>query len=160
VSAEIRRIDPTLPAFDVATLADVARERLGPRRAGSAVVGAFGLLALGLAALGLYGLVSYIVHQRRREIGIRMALGADSRQIVRLVLAEGIRIALVGLALGAGFAVAATSLLSSMFVTVSAFDIGTWAFSAATVVAAVLAASAVPAMRAARLDPIVTLRNE
>ena len=160
VTAEVRRLDPTLPVFHVATMEDIARERLLPRKAGSTIVAAFGIMALGLAALGLYGVLSYVVMQRRREIGIRMALGAGHRAIVRMVLREGMRLALAGLAAGLALAAAATTLLASMFPVIGGFDPAALAVPAAVVIAIVLAATSLPALRAARLDPVTTLRNE
>jgi predicted permease len=160
VAAEVRRLDSSLPVFGVATLEDIASERLLPRRAGSTIVAAFGLLALGLAAVGLYGVVSYTVSQRRREIGVRMALGADHRAIVRMVLGEGFRVAAAGVGVGLALSAAATWLLASMFPTVSPWDPAAWGTPAAIVVATVMIASGLPAARAARTDPVSTLRSE
>jgi predicted permease len=160
VTAEVRRVDPTLPVFNVSTLKAAAAERLLPRRAGTTVVAAFGLLALGLAGIGLYGVVSHMVLQRRREIGVRIALGASQRAVVRLVLGEGVRLALAGLAAGIGLAAAATLLLASMFPSVGRLDAAALLAPAAVVTIIVLLASCLPARRAARLDPVAMLRND
>jgi predicted permease len=160
VTDVVRRIDPSLPVFNVSTLQAVAAERLLPKRAGSTVVAAFGLLALGLAGIGLYGVVSHMALQRRREIGIRMALGASQRTIVRMVVGEGIRLALVGLVAGLALAAAATTLLVSMFPSVGGIDAAVLAVPAAAIIVIVLGATCVPARRAARLDPVATLRTE
>jgi putative ABC transport system permease protein len=160
VTAEVRRLDATLPVFNVSTLRAAAAERLTPKRAGTTVVAAFGLLALGLAGIGLYGVVSHMVLQRRREIGVRMALGASHHAVVRMVLGEGVRLALAGLAGGLGLAAAATMLLASVFPSVGGPDPAAFAIPAALVTVIVLLASCLPARRAARMDAVAMLRND
>jgi putative ABC transport system permease protein len=124
------------------------------------LIGGFAVPALLLAALGIYGLVAYLVTQRRREIGIRMALGARPGAVLGLVLAEGMRLALVGIALGALGAVVATRWLQSQLYETSATDVPTFIVSAAVLVAIAAAATLVPARRATAIDPVRTLRAE
>jgi ABC-type antimicrobial peptide transport system permease subunit len=131
-----------------------------PTTLGAILMGAFGALALGLAAIGLYGVVAYSVSQRTREIGIRVALGASSGSVLRLVASRGTVLALTGLALGAVGAGAVGRLLESMLYGVSSFDV--WAFvGAATVLLGIAAiANLVPALGAMRVDPVRALRSE
>src|SRR5262249_31751856 len=125
-----------------------------------ALVGLFGVLALSLAAIGLYGVLSHAVAQRTREIGIRVALGAARREVLRLVVGQGMRLALLGIALGACGALAATRLLRSLLFGVATDDPLTSFVLIATLAAVALTACAVPAWRAARVDPIAALRAD
>jgi predicted permease len=159
--AELRRLDPDMPAFDVKTYEElIAGRSLLPVKLASSLAGAFGLLALVLAAVGLYGVVSFAVSQRVREIGLRMALGADRGSVVRDVLRHGTRLTLAGLGVGLAGALAAGPVLASLLAGVSPRDpvlIG----SVATLLSAVaLLATWIPARRAARLDPLRALRCE
>jgi putative ABC transport system permease protein len=136
------------------------RESLAYRRFMTLLIGGFAVPALLLAALGIYGLVAYLVTQRRREIGIRMALGARPGAVLGLVLAEGMRLALVGIALGALGAGVATRWLQSQLYETSATDVPTFIVSAAVLMAIAAAATLVPARRATAIDPVRTLRAE
>ena len=124
------------------------------------MLGAFATLALGLAAIGIYGVMSYSVTRRNRDIGVRVALGAQSRDIFRLILGEGLTLTAVGLAAGVAASLALSRLLAGLLFGVTATDPVT--FFAATIVLMLVAflASYVPARRAARLDPITALRLE
>ena len=121
---------------------------------------AFGGLALFLAAIGIYGVLAYTVAQRTSEIGIRMALGAQRSSVLRLVVGNGLTLALVGIALGSVGAVIATRALGRLVFGVSTTDPGVFAFVALTLTAVAVTAAAVPALRASRVDPIEALRNE
>jgi putative ABC transport system permease protein len=120
----------------------------------------FSALSLILAALGIYGVISYAVTQRTNEIGIRMALGAQQRDVVRLIGAGGLRIALAGTAIGAIGAWALTRFLTGMLFGVSAMDAVTFIAMALTLIAVTLVASYIPARRASRVDPLIALRYE
>jgi len=156
----VRELDPGVPLYAASTM----RERLDAERANarfaSALFAGFALLALALAALGLYAVIGYAVRQRRREIGTRIALGATPGEVVRLVLASGSRLALMGLGLGLLGAVALSRLLGSLLVEVAPTDVATYALTSAALAVVSLVALLVPARRATRVDPIEALRNE
>ena len=156
----IQRANPTLVARRARVADDYLREALAPTRFMLALLGAFAGVALVLAVVGLYGSIAYTVSQRTREIGIRIALGASARSVTRLVVGDGVRLALVGLVIGVGTAVAATRALSSLLYAVSASDPVTFTTIAVLVAAVALAASYLPARRAARIDPVDALRAE
>jgi ABC-type antimicrobial peptide transport system permease subunit len=122
--------------------------------------GFFGLTALLLACIGLYGLMAYTVTRRTHEIGIRMALGAQARDVLRLVMQETLLLVLLGVALGLGAAVATTRLISSLLFGLSATDPATLSLAALLLVAVAALAGYLPARRAASVDPIVALREE
>ena len=164
LASDVRRaladVDPGLPYVDLKTLPELLRPQLQPRRLGASIFGAFGLLALLLAAVGLYGVVSYSVAQRTHELGVRIALGADRGRVLRLVVGQGARLTLLGLAIGAAAALATTRFLAHLLYGVSAMDPLTFAGVAVVLSAAAAFASLVPALRATRADPLVALRRE
>jgi ABC-type antimicrobial peptide transport system permease subunit len=123
-------------------------------------VGAFGLLALGLAAIGIYGVTAYTTRQRTHEIGIRMALGADKEDILRLVLGHALRLTLLGVALGLAASFALTRYLSSLLLGVTSTDALTFSSVAVLLCAVALLACFLPARRAMRVDPMVALHYE
>jgi macrolide transport system ATP-binding/permease protein len=157
---EVQQMDANLPVYDVKTMNDHMRLSLFPLRAGAWVAGSFALLALTLAALGIYGVMAYSVSQRTREIGIRMALGATSRDVLSLVIKQGMQLALIGLGVGLAGSLAVTRLMSSVLYGVSATDAVTFALVSALLGVVVFAACYIPARRAARVDPMVALRCE
>jgi putative ABC transport system permease protein len=124
------------------------------------LLGAFAALALTLAAVGVYGVMAYLVAQRTREIGIRMALGARRTDVMRMIVAHGVRLALAGVAAGIVGAFVFTRLMASLLYEVSPTDPGTFAFVGAAVLAFILLACYVPSLRATRVDPNVALRCE
>jgi putative ABC transport system permease protein len=133
---------------------------VGSRRFQALLCGAFGGLALLLAALGLYGLIAWSVAQRTQEIGIRMALGAQRRSVLRMIVLEGLRLAGAGLAIGLLSALAVSRALQSQLYGVSSADPLTYAGVAALIVAVAVVASLLPARRAASIAPLVALRSE
>jgi putative ABC transport system permease protein len=158
--AEVQRLDKNLPLFDVRTLDSHLGIAFAQERTYATLIGGFALLAMLLAAVGLYGVMSYAVSQRTREIGIRMALGANQRDALFLVLSRSLKLG--GLGIGAGLigALALTQLVSSMLYGVSHTDAATFAFVAALLTVVLLAASYVPAYRATKVDPMIALRYE
>ncbi len=132
---------------------------LAPTRIGAAIIGVVGVLALLLAAVGLYGVIAYSVSLRTREVGIRMALGAERGQVLRMVLGQGTRLALVGVGLGAVLAAGATSVLQSMLYGVSAIDPLAYAGAAALLLLVALAANLAPAVAASRIAPATAIRG-
>jgi len=159
VGALVRRLDPELPIFDLQTMDDLLSESVSLPRLYLSVLGAFGGVAILLAAFGFYGVMSYVVGQRARELGVRLALGATPAGMLRLVMTQGLVITLVGVALGIAGALALTRVLESVMFGFSAVDPPIYAALAIVVIAVGLAASAMPARRAMRADPLDTLRQ-
>ena len=158
-----RRLQPLMPGAAYVTVMPM-RDIIDPRqrswRLGATMFVVFGALALVLAAIGLYSVIAYAVAQRRQEIGVRIALGARARDVVRLVLREGIRFAMVGVALGGAVAWWASRWVGPMLFSVSPKDPAVYGVVALVLLAAAVLASALPALRASRVDPNVALRSE
>jgi predicted permease len=151
------------PVFDVQTMREIASKSMSSQRFPMILLGAFASLALLLASVGIYGVISYWVAQRAHEIGIRMALGAESWDVFRMVIGQGLRLVLVGLAIGAAASLILTRLLSSyahLLYGVSASDPPTFVTATAVLTGAAVLASYVPARRATRVDPMTALRHE
>ena len=160
VEKTIHELNADLVVFDITSLE--LREQIasfGQRVAGT-FVGAFGLLALVLAAVGIYGVTSYTTRQRTHEIGIRMTLGASKRDVLRLVLGHGLRLTLIGVALGLAASFALTRFLTSLLLGVTSTDALTFSSVALLLCAVALFACFIPARRAMRVDPMVALRYE
>jgi predicted permease len=160
VQQELRRLDPNLPVFDVRTMRDNMAFSLLGYSISTSLLGGTGLLGLVLAAIGTFGLVSYSVTQRRREIGVRLALGAQRRDIERLVTGEGARLAALGIVLGLAGSALATRWLSALLYGVSPIDPATFAAAALFLGGVALLASYLPARRASAVDPVQALRCE
>ena len=156
----VQSVNPALVARRARIADDYVREALAPTRFTLALLGAFAVVALVLATVGLYGSIAYTVSQRTREIGIRIALGASYQSVIGLVLGDGVRLALIGLVIGAGAAVAASRTLSSLLYAVTAGDPATFVAISILVAAVALTASYLPARRAARVDPVDALRSD
>ncbi len=156
----IRREDSTLPLYGIRSMEDVVVETVGERRFATTLFSAFGAVALTLAAVGIFGVLAYVVEQRTREIGIRMAMGADRTKVVRLVAQEGVKLVALGLIVGFGVALAASRLLSDLLYEVEPTDPLTLTAVALVTLAAAALAASLPARRAARLQPMIALREE
>ncbi len=156
----VHSFDPDVPLGSVATLESIVHASMAETRFSMLVISAFGMLAVTLAAIGLYGVVSYSVMQRTREIGIRMALGAERRDVFAMVVGQGLRLAGMGIAIGVLCALAATRLISSQLYGVSASDPLTFAAVAAGLMIVAALACFVPARRAMTVDPTVALWSE
>jgi predicted permease len=156
----IHGIDPELPVLDIATLEEVVEESLGQRPLAMMLLAGFAVLALLLASVGVYSVLAYTVRQRVREIGIRMALGAPVRGVLRLVVIEGLKPTLIGVALGLVLAAGLVQVMETLLYGVSQHDPGTFSAVAVLMLCVGVAATLVPAYRATRVDPLVTLRAE
>jgi putative ABC transport system permease protein len=164
LAPQIRRIvqamDPTLPIVRLRSMDDVFAESVSRPRFLAQLLAVFAALALLLAAIGTYGILSYSVSERRREIGIHMALGATRGNVLRMVLGQGLRLTTVGLVMGLGAAFGLTRLLQAQLFNVKASDPTTMASVAVFIAAVALGACYIPASRATRVDPMVVLRDE
>ena len=153
-------MDKDQPLANVRTLESLLVRSIAPRRFNLLVLGLFALVALLLGAVGLYGVMSYSVTQRTHEIGIRMALGAQTRQVLKLVVQQGMAMALIGVAIGLIAAFALTRLMESLLFEVSATDPLTFVVVAVLLAVVALLACWIPARRAAKVDPMIALRYE
>ena len=160
VREAVKRADPDMPVDKVVPLGQVLQESIAEPRFRTLLLGAFALMAVVLAAVGVYGLISFSVAQRTREIGIRVALGAQSRQVMAPVLREGVGLALTGIAIGIAASLAATRLLAEFLFGVEPTDPMTYTAVALLLLAIALVASYIPSRRALRVDPITALRAE
>jgi putative ABC transport system permease protein len=157
---EVRAIDASLPIASLRTMTDVVAAEVLPQRVGAILLLVAGGVGLFLSVLGLYGVIAYLVSQRTREMGVRMALGASGPGIVRMVLSRGLLLALVGVAIGTVLAVAGTRFLESFLAGVSPVDPVVFGLTALLVVMVSGLAAYVPARRAAGVDPTMALREE
>jgi putative ABC transport system permease protein len=160
ITREIHAVDPSEPVSNVRTLDAILDEDVAARRATTALLTAFATFALLLAMVGIYGVIAYFVAQHIPEMGVRIALGAEPVDIVRLVVSKGVRLAVYGIAAGAAATLVAARLMSSLLYGVSATDLTGLAVASALLVLLALLASYLPARRAMGVDPIVALRTE
>jgi putative ABC transport system permease protein len=160
VRSQVQSLDPNLPLFDVKTFTEHMKFALFPAKVAATVLGVFGLVALMLAAIGVYGITSYAVSQRTHEIGVRMALGAQMGDVLRLVLSHGLKLTIVGAALGLFGAFLATRTITSVLYGVSATDPLTFGGVSLLLIGVALVACYVPARRATKVEPLIALRNE
>jgi putative ABC transport system permease protein len=158
--AVLRELDPSIPVYHVATLSTLVGRSAAQRLFVTRLLGGFAVVALLLAAIGLYGVVSYGVAQRTRELGVRMALGAQRRDVLRIVLSSGVLLVGIGVGGGLAAAVVATRFLGALVFGVSPVDPATFAGAAAVLIVVAVAAHWVPARRALRIDPARALRTE
>ncbi len=157
---EVQALDPYLPVSNVKPISQMIDERSSPKRLMAWLMGVFGVVALLLASVGIYGVMSYAVTQRTQEIGVRMALGAQALDVLKLVVRNGMTIALVGVAIGLGGAFALSRLLGSMLFRVTPTDLMTFAVVSISLIVVALVACLIPARRATKVDPLVALRHE
>jgi predicted permease len=158
--AEVQALDKLLPITNVSTFREILRQSLWAPRMGASLLAVFGALSLVLAVIGIYGVMSYSVSQRTRELGLRMALGADEASVLKLVVRQGVTLAALGIAVGLGLSFALTRLVSNLLFDVKAHDPLIFAGVPLLLAVAALAASVQPALRAARVDPTLALRIE
>ncbi len=160
VRNEMQGFEPDLPLANVVRLEDLVAPSIRPWRLGAVLFTVFGVLALVVTALGLYGVLAYLVAQRTHEIGVRMALGADAKSVLRLAVGQGVRMTLLGAAFGVAGGYAAGRALSALLYDVSPADPRTYAVVVGVLLAVAALASYLPARRAARVDPMTALRYE
>src|SRR4030095_9536241 len=158
--SEIQNLDRNLPVYDIKTLTEHISEALSQERLIATLLGIFGLLALLLAAVGIYGLMSYSVTQRTREIGVRMALGARSRDVLSLIVTRGLILTSIGIGIGLAAAIALTRLAGGLLFGISATDPMTFVVVPLILAGVALGACPCPARRATKVDPMVALRYE
>jgi putative ABC transport system permease protein len=156
----VRSLDRNLPVSGVVTMEQVIADTLWQQRFNLQLIGIFAALAMALAAIGLYGVMSYSVAQRAREVGLRMALGANRRDVLKLVVGQGMKLALAGVALGLLASVALTRLMEKLLFGVGATDFSTFAVIAVLLTLVALLACLIPARRATKVDPMIALRSE
>jgi putative ABC transport system permease protein len=160
VRGAARTLDPMIPIYGIKPLEQVVTEAARQRRAPATLLGLFAGMALLLAAVGLYGLLAFSVSQRSHEMGVRMAVGADRRDVVRLVLGEGMRLVGIGAAVGVALALALGRVLAALLYETSPIDPPTFAVAAAVLAATAVVACWAPAHRAARVDPVRVMRGD
>jgi putative ABC transport system permease protein len=156
---EIQSIDPGLPVFNVSSMNDILDRSLASRRFSADLVGGFAGLAVLLASIGIYGLLAYMVSQRSREIGIRMALGARRGHILRMFLRKGVALAGVGIVAGVVVSASTASMMASLLYGVRPHDPAVFLIVPLVLLAVAALASYLPARRATKVDPIVALRE-
>jgi ABC-type antimicrobial peptide transport system permease subunit len=160
IRGQIAAVDKELAVANLETMTTILDRSVAPRRASMLLFVAFGLIAALLAVIGIYGVLSYTVAQRAQEIGVRIALGAQSGDVLRLVLGHGLKLTLAGVGIGLGAAYAFTRLMASLLFEVSATDPVTGLGISLLLTGVALAACFVPARRATKVDPMVALRYE
>jgi predicted permease len=158
VRAEARRIDKNLPIYDVRTMSALRSESVSTRRFILLIVGAFGLLALGLAAIGVYGVMSLIVSERTREVGVRLALGAQPSELLTMIVGQAAKLAAIGVAIGVIAALPLAPFLDSQLYGVQSLDPMTFIAVPVVLLAIAALAAVVPARKAMRIDPLAALR--
>jgi putative ABC transport system permease protein len=160
VRNQVKELDPDLPLTRIMTMNEVVARSVWQQRLYTALFGVFAVVALILATVGIYGVMSYAVTQRTREIGLRMALGAQKKDVLKLVVGHGVVVTAIGLGVGLGAAVGLTRLMSTLLFEVTATDPITFIAVSVLLAGVALGACFVPARRAAKVDPMVALRYE
>jgi len=160
VRREVSTMDAALPISHISSMEEIAARSIASQRFNMMLLGLFAALGLLLAAVGIYGVMSYAVAQSTREIGIRLALGAQRGRVLRLVTGQGMRLTFTGMAVGIAASLALTRLMRSLLYGVSASDAATFVLYSVILAAVSLAACLIPARRATKIDPMVALRYE
>ena len=160
ITSTLKSIDPTVPLNRVITVNELLDQSLAAPKLGAELLGGFGLLALILAAMGTYGVMSYSVSQRTRELGLRMALGAQRRDVIGMVIGTGMMMVSVGVVAGLAVSCVAAYLMNSLLYGIGIFDAPSFLSTAALLIAVALLACLIPARRASRVDPMIALRYE
>jgi putative ABC transport system permease protein len=160
VRGQVKAMDSDLPIINVRTMTEVVSRSVWQPRLYAILFGVFAAVALALASIGVYGVMAYSVSERTREIGVRVALGAQRRDVLKLVMAQGMSLTMIGAGVGLGAALALTRLMRSMLFEVSATDPLTFAALAVLLSVVAMLACYMPARRATKVDPIVALRCE
>jgi len=160
IRRKIHALDPDLAVANVRTMDEWVSSSAAQPRLNSVLLGVFAAMALLIASIGIYGVLAYSVSQRTGEIGVRMALGATPSAVLRLIVGEGMKVALIGIVVGLVGALALARIFSSLVFGVPVRDPATFAAVAVTLACVALAASSLPALRAARVDPMAALRHE
>jgi predicted permease len=159
IRSEIQAVDPGLPVFNVRSMTDVMDVSIAPRRFSAELVGVFAAVAMLLSSIGIYGLLAYMVGQRSREIGIRVALGAKRSDILKLILGKGLLLASAGIAIGLVLAAAAAPMIATLLYGVHAIDVTVFATVPLVLMIVAFLATYIPARRATMVDPIIALRD-
>jgi len=157
IRSEIRQLDPELPTANVRTLEEVASESIAPRRLSVTLLGVFAVMALILASVGIYGVMSFLVVQRTHEIGVRMALGAQRLDVLRLVIGRAAKLVLFGTVAGLLLGIFSSQALRALLFNVGAFDLTTFIGVTLALCLVSLLASYIPALRATKADPMIAL---
>jgi putative ABC transport system permease protein len=157
---QVYAVDSSQPIYDIRTLSQFRAEAVAPQRLNLLLLEVFSAVALVLAIVGIYGVVNYTMTQRIHEIGLRIALGAQTRDVLKLIVGQAMKLALIGISLGMLGAFALTRLMKSLLFGVSSTDPMTFAVVALLLVLAALLAAWLPAWRATRVDPMIALRSE
>jgi ABC-type antimicrobial peptide transport system permease subunit len=160
IKRELHAVDPDVPISHVQTLSEAVSQSIAPRRLNLSLVGGFAAVALVLCLVGVYGVMNYAVTERTREIGIRLALGADPKRVLAMVLADGLRLVAIGTAAGLTTALFVARLLASLLYDVRPGDPATFTAVPLMLIGAAIAASYPPARRAMRMDPVIVLRRD
>jgi putative ABC transport system permease protein len=160
VRGEVQKLDPDLAVFNVKTMQDLVGGSLAQPRFRTLLLGVFACMALILAATGLYGVIAYAVTQRTNELGVRMALGAQKSDVLKMVVGEGAQLAAVGIGIGLVVAFPLMRIISRLLFGVNAADPLTFAATSSLILLVALAASYLPALKAIKVDPLVALRHE
>jgi putative ABC transport system permease protein len=158
--AAVRALDPDVPAASMQDMSTIVAASVSNRRLNVMLIGAFGILALTLTAVGLYGVMAFAVTQRRREIGVRIAMGATRSSVLSLVVGQAVRLVGLGIGIGVVVSLVMAGSLSQLLFDVGPRDLSTYLAVPAVLLLTALLASYLPARRAARIDPVIALRGD